>query len=173
MVQLQAASPTAPLNDDPTEDTTCCAPAASLVLRDLCVNREHASSRGTTSKRQPKPAQAEQQAAARKILAKSVQATAGSSVRVHSKSEASLLVKDADTHSWLQKRQRKDQDPKPRTYMTRHRRQTLRSAFESIDRDGSGSIDRSELEFALKHFGLDSDYASEVFAAGDTKNSGP
>jgi hypothetical protein len=65
--------------------------------------------------------------------------------RMHSKSEASLLVHDAALHEWLRKRQRKTEPAKPRTYMTRHRRQSLQKAFESIDRDGSGSIDRGEL----------------------------
>ena len=64
---------------------------------------------------------------------------------MHSKSEASLLVHDAALHEWLRKRQRKTEPAKPRTYMTRHRRQSLQKAFESIDRDGSGSIDRGEL----------------------------
>ena len=96
----------------------------------------------------------------------------GKKPRMHTKSEASLLVRDAALHEWLRKRQRKTEPAKPRTYMTRHRRQSLQKAFESIDRDGSGSIDRGELVFALGQLGLDQGLAGAIFAEGDTDGDG-
>lgn len=95
-----------------------------------------------------------------------------SSSKLHTKIEASLLVRDAQLHEWLSKRQRKNQPAKPRMYMTRHRRSSLRKTFESIDRDNSGSIDREELVFALQHLGLDHKLAGAIFAEGDTDGDG-
>ena len=82
--------------------------------------------------------------------------------RLHSHSEASRLVLDAALHSWLQKRQCRNQDAVPRTFMSRFRHDALRRCFESIDRDGSGSIEMSELVFALKQLGLNADHATEL-----------
>ena len=75
----------------------------------------------------------------------STMAASGKPPVLHSRSEASRLVLDAGLHAWLMRRQKRTDVPKARTYMTRHRRAMLQQAFQSIDRDGSGAIDRHEL----------------------------
>jgi hypothetical protein len=120
----------------------------------------------------------EQKAEKRKGMATAV-ATASSRAaqppaggRLHTNREASLLVMDTALHDWLVKRQTKSQAPKPRTFMTKHRRETLRRAFLSIDRDGSGCIDKGELCFALAHLGLNQEHAAELFLEGDSNGDG-
>ena len=159
------------------------AAASSSVLHERSVNivkkTAGPTAAGESSKQQKQQQKQETaEAGARKALALATQgaiakakATSAAS-RLHSKAEASLLVKDADLHSWLRKRQKRGEAAKPRAYMTRHRRETLKSAFESIDRDGSGTIDRGELIFALQQLGLDLTHAEAIFLEGDEDGDG-
>lgn len=73
---------------------------------------------------------------------------------VHSRDEATRLVEEATLHAWLCKRRRPGMEALARTYLSSHRRRLLRACFDSIDTDGSGSISRSELGFALDEIGL-------------------
>ena len=133
---------------------------------------------GEYSKQQKQQEPDKAEAEARKTLALAKQGAvakakaASAAARLHTKAEASLLMKDAELHSWLRKRQKRGEAAKPRAYMTRHRRETLKSAFESIDRDGSGTIDRGELIFALQQLGLDLTHAEAIFLEGDTDGDG-
>ena len=91
---------------------------------------------------------------------------------LHSRNEAKQLVKDAEMHTWLMKRQKKGAEAKPRMYFTKFRRETLEKCFTSIDRDGSGSIDKGELVFALTQLGLDKSHAASILAEGDRDENG-
>ena len=92
--------------------------------------------------------------------------------RIHTSKEALNLVRDCELHEWLRKRQKATAPARPRTYMTRHRKAVLQRVFDSIDRDGSGQIDQSELTFALKQIGLPAQHVDAIFAEGDTDNDG-
>ena len=43
----------------------------------------------------------------------------------------------------------------------------MKKCFESIDRDGSGTIDKGELVFALTQLGLETAHAHEIMREGD------
>lgn len=94
------------------------------------------------------------------------------SQKLHSLTEAKTLVKDAALHDWLRRRQKRGADPKPRMYFTRFRRDTLEKCFKSIDRDGSGMIDKGELVFALTQLGLDTTHAHDLLLEGDRDSDG-
>lgn len=92
--------------------------------------------------------------------------------KLHTRTEAKALVQDADLHAWLRRRQKRGAEPKPRMYFTRFRRDTLQKCFESIDRDGSGVIDKGELSFALTQLGLDTTHAQDLLREGDRDQDG-
>jgi len=92
--------------------------------------------------------------------------------RLHSRTEAARLVQDADVHAWLRKRQRPRCKPVARSFVSRHKYKTIKSCFEALDTDHSGSIDRDELSFALSELGLSADHASTILSEGDADCNG-
>ena len=110
---------------------------------------------------------------ARKALAEAAAARKHrASRRLHTPAEAKALVKDAQMHEWIRKREKKGVQPKARMYFTQFRREALQACFESIDRDGNGFIDQTELIFALTQLGLDVTHANELLAEGDRDGDG-
>ena len=110
---------------------------------------------------------------ARKALAEAAAARKNqASKRLHTKAEAKALVKDAQMHEWIRKREKRGAQPKARMYFTQFRREALKACFESIDRDGNGVIDRMELIFALTQLGLDATHANQLLKEGDRDGDG-
>ena len=97
---------------------------------------------------------------------------AAATKKLHTSTEAKQLCKDAALHEWLRKHQKRGADAKPRMYFTKFRRDSLEQCFKTIDRDGSGAIDKGELVFALVQLGLDSSHAAAILAEGDRDENG-
>ena len=74
------------------------------------------------------------------------------------------MMIDADMHNWVSRRKQK---PVPRHSISNARLEMLRMCFESLDCDGNGKVDRSELGQALRTMGIGAEAVSEVFADGD------
>ena len=70
-------------------------------------------------------------------------------------------------HAWLRRRQSKP-GAVVRRYVSSARRAELRRCFEALDTDGSGSIDREEVTFALEQLGLSPQHAQAILNEGDS-----
>ena len=88
--------------------------------------------------------------------------------------EATHIVKDAEMHAWLRKRQRNSQltSNPVRRFVSRVRRAELTACFEALDTDKSGSIEREEVTFALRQLGLSATHTDYILNEGDTDGNG-
>jgi len=90
-------------------------------------------------------------------------------MQARERKEARELLRHGQTHEWMQKHSR---HAVPRTHMSNERLESLRKCFDSLDVDGSGDIDRSELASALKLLGFPQVVVNAVLNQGDANGDG-